>query len=145
MEKLGSCSVCGKEAGVLYPLLPGEPAFCSEHHNPKDAGQFGCDFTGPDDFDIPVLPDELDEWHPVPKFKATRKTFVWTDINGNKHKLADIDNYYLQNIISFLRRKLSIMDMETAAYWSEVIVFLTKEQRIRRTNKDDNAPILPED
>lgn len=53
-DSLGNCVICGKEASVVYPLLPGSPAFCSEHHNAKDAGPYGCDFSGPDDFDIPV-------------------------------------------------------------------------------------------
>ena len=125
-ESLGKCVICGKEAGVIYPLLLREPAFCSEHHNPKDAGPFGCDFTGPDDFDIP-FPGEFDSI-----FTGNRKTFVWTDKEGNKHKLKDIDDRYLQNIIGFLRRKSANMeDMDSATYWTEVIVFLEKEQKIR--------------
>lgn len=44
---------CVREAVCWYPLLPGEPHFCSEHHTPKHAGRYGCDFSGPDDFDIP--------------------------------------------------------------------------------------------
>lgn len=129
-ESLGKCVICGREARVLYPLLPREPAFCSEHHNPKDAGSFGCDFTGPDDFDIP-FPGEFDY-----EFVGDRETFVWTDKEGNKHKLRDIDDRYLQNIISYLRRKLKSLDIHSSAYWSEVIVFLEKEQRIRR---EENA------
>ena len=124
-DSLGNCVICGKDACVLYPLLPKEPAFCHKHHNPKDAEPYGCDFTGPDDFDIP------DEWDEPPKFTATRKTFMWKDKEGNKHKLKDIDDGYLQNIISFLRRKLEDLDVYSAAYWAEVIVFLTKEQGIR--------------
>ena len=58
-DSLGRCVVCGEEACVLYPLLSDKSTFCSEHHNPKDAGPFGCDFTGPDDFDIPFGCDEL--------------------------------------------------------------------------------------
>ena len=54
-EGFGKCGIkgCGKEAEVLYPLLSGEPKFCYEHDNPKGAGKYGCDFTGPDDFDVP--------------------------------------------------------------------------------------------
>jgi len=132
-ESLGNCVICGKDACVVYPLLPNEPAFCHKHHNPKDAEPFGCDFTGPDDFDIPdPWPDSWEaERDTPPPFTATRATFVWKDINGNKHKLADIDDGYLQNIISFLRRKLKSLDVYSAAYWAEVIAFLTKEQGIR--------------
>lgn len=125
-ESLGRCAVCGGEAGVLYPLLPGEPAFCSEHHNPRDAGPFGCDFTGPDDFDIP------DVWDVLSGFHGDRETFTWKDREGNIHKLKDIDGRYLQNIIGFIRRALGNLDAYSAAYWEEVIVFLEEEQRLRR-------------
>ena len=70
MSELGHCKVCGADAGVTYPLLPGSPAFCSAHHNPRDAGPFGCDFSGPDDFDIP----EAGWGEYAPKF--SRNTFV---------------------------------------------------------------------
>lgn len=123
-ESLGKCAVCGEDAGAVYPLLPGSPAFCASHHNPKDAEPFGCDFSGPDDFDIP------DEWCPV-VFHGNREAFIWKDRGGNKHKLKDIDDNYIQNIISFLRRRLEKMDIHSATYWSEVIVFLEKEQMIR--------------
>ena len=54
-ERLGTCVIpgCGKDAVVVYPLLLGEPRFCSEHYNEHDAGLYGCDFSEPDDFDIP--------------------------------------------------------------------------------------------
>jgi len=123
-ESLGECVVCGKEAGVLYPLLPGEPAFCSEHHNPKDAWPFGCDFTGPDDFDIP---DE-------PLFSAEMfdsETFVWTDREGIKHRLVDIDDGYLRNIINFLGRTAVEMDEVSREYWSAVRSFLLEEAKER--------------
>lgn len=114
MGELGKCSVCGKDAGVVYPLLPRSPSFCHEHHNSRDAGPFGCDFTGPDDFDTPLEGDyhpydpyeELEEYgQPYRPFKEWRKRFVWTDKDTNDHKLKDIDNPYLHNIIEFLRRK----------------------------------------
>ena len=57
VNELGNCIVCGAKASVEYPLLPNDPRFCSKHHNPKDAGPYGCDFSGPDDSDIP---DEFD-------------------------------------------------------------------------------------
>ncbi len=125
MSGLGSCSVCGDSATTIYPLLAGSPAFCHGHHNATDAGPLGCDFSGPVDFDIP------DEEYDAPIFTGNRKTFTWADRQGDKHKLKDIDDHYLQNIVSFLRRKLVCMDALRATYWSEVIVFLTKEQRIR--------------
>jgi len=121
MSGLGKCNICGKDAEVNYPLLAGSPSFCSAHHNSHDAGPFGCDFTGPDDFDIPWdlgepvdLYEELEDYgqpHPLLKrwyrrpFKRWRKKFVWTDKEGNDHKLRDIDNAYLYNIIEWLRRQ----------------------------------------
>ena len=50
---LGKCVICGEYAEAVYPLLPGSPAFCGKHYNQKDAGPYGCDFSGPDDFEIP--------------------------------------------------------------------------------------------
>lgn len=120
---LGKCVVCGGHASALYPLLPNSPAFCSEHHNPKDAGPFGCDFSGPDDFEIPEPP-----W---PETKFNMKTFVWTDKEGNKHKLRDIDDRYLQNIINFLKRRVTEMGAPSAEYWQLRIDFLVKAQKIR--------------
>ena len=128
MGELGNCRVCGKDAGAVYPLLSGSPAFCSEHHNSRDAGPFGCDFSGPDDFDIPVDDFRVE-------FRGDRDTFVWKDKEGVVHKLTDIDDVYLANIVNFLRRRvfdMSMLQADSAAYWSEVIVFLEKEQRLRR-------------
>lgn len=39
---------CKEHAGVEYPLLPGNPRFCSKHHNPEYAGKYGCDFSPSD-------------------------------------------------------------------------------------------------
>jgi len=119
--KLGKCSICGKDAGALYPLLPGSPAFCHNHHNPRDAGPFGCDFTGPDDFDIPI------EGYGFREPILTRREFRWTDVNGNEHKLQDIDDYYLNNIINFLKRKSNEI-------FDSTIKFLEREAN-RRLNR----------
>lgn len=43
---------CGEKATCFYLLLEGGPAFCSKHQH--RATEFGADFSGPDDFDIPV-------------------------------------------------------------------------------------------
>ncbi len=97
MGELGDCAICGKDASALYPLLSGSPAFCSEHHNPKDAGPFGCDFTGPDDFDIPLGGDNpwAQEYEPV-----------WVDKEGNPYYSEDdIKDDHLVNIVRFLQRK----------------------------------------
>lgn len=124
-ESLGKCVVCGKEAAALYPLLPNEPAFCSEHHNPKDAGPFGCDFTGPDDFDIP---DEFLEYTPE---MFDRESLIWTDKEGNEHELKDIDDQYLNNIINFLTKRMPYMGVHSQEYWKAVRDFLVGEQAIR--------------
>ena len=44
-------SGCNKDSTSWWPLLPGGPAFCSEHYH--RATEYGADFSGPDDFDIP--------------------------------------------------------------------------------------------
>ena len=44
---------CKEQATTWYPMLSGEPRFCSKHYSPKYASKYGCDFSGPDDFDIP--------------------------------------------------------------------------------------------
>lgn len=122
MSGLGKCSIrgCDKEAGAVYPLLAGSPTFCSAHHNPRDAGPFGCDFTGPDDFDPPL-------WDEAPEFQEPilrRREFVWMDRYGDEHKLKDIDNRYLVNIINFLARA------ENEDY-DRTVAFLMKEARRR--------------
>lgn len=134
MGDLGNCAVCGKDAAALYPLMSGSPAFCSEHHNPRDAGPFGCDFTGPDDFDIP---DEGAPWEGMPFFfpepVLTRKEFVWTDRGGGKHKLSDIDDRYLGNIINFLKKRKRIAEFKATirALFEDIIEFLEKEAERR--------------
>ena len=133
---LGKCNICGHEAQVQYPLLAGTPSFCHSHHNERDAGRFGCDFSGHDDFDIP---DDLDDPfkneihyrlpHRPPQ-RLDRRTFVWTDINGVKHPLRDVNDRYLSNIINFLKRGEGHTSSEEGRR-ARVIKFLEKEQRIR--------------
>ena len=133
-ESLGKCVVCGEEASVLYPLLPSEPVFCSEHHNSKDAGLFGCDFTGPDDFDVPFDDDDV-PFHTQKSSKPqklSRGTFVWRDKEGNRYLLSDIDDVYLRNIINFLKRGEGHVAYESTERRKVVIEFLEKELRVRR-------------
>lgn len=149
-EELGKCIVCGKKAEVLYPLLDRGPAFCSKHHNPRDAGVFGCDFTGPDDFDIPL--DYLYLETPFrrrPKFEQLRLLFVWADKEGDRHPLNTIDDYYLGNIVNFLKRKRTelppfdgdpvtgeIRDNEQEEdRLDNLIEFLEEEQKYRKKHK----------
>ena len=128
---LGSCSVCGKDARTVYPLLAGSPAFCGGHHNSRDAGHFGCDFSGPDNFDIPMEEGVFSTLYLThlwtkPKKSYNRKKFVWTDQGGNKHKLKDIDDVYLRNIIGFLKRSPHVFSFRG------LIGFLEAEQTHRK-------------
>ncbi len=118
MDSLGKCKVCNREARVLYPLLPGSPAFCGEHHNPVYAEPFGCDFGDPDDFDIPIADDIYDT-------SFDRNTFTWMDRDGIGHPLDTIDDRYLQNIIGFLKRR-------GGSYSPRVTQFLKEEQVVRK-------------
>lgn len=138
--ELGKCTVCGENATALYPLLPGEPKFCNDHHNPRDAGPFGCDFTGPDDFDIPVDFDD--------EIGLDRDNFVWKDKEGTEHPLSTIDDRYLQNIINFLKRKLSVLPVpkvglantDREEYWLQTLVeFLEVEQKVRCLVESERA------
>ena len=46
---------CVQQQTASYPLLPGNPRFCSRHHNEEYAGKFGCDFS-PSDHDFEPEP-----------------------------------------------------------------------------------------
>ncbi len=124
MTTLGKCVVCSTDAVAVYPLLPNSPAFCSPHHNTQYAGLFGCDFSGPDDFDIPDLAF-------FPPFSFDRKNFTWIDRSGQERKLADIDNPYLRNIAAYLRRRLDQLEGISRQYWSCVLAFLNEEMALR--------------
>jgi len=131
-ELLGKCSVCGKDAGVVYPLLPGSPAFCSAHHTPQSAGPFGCDFSGPDDFDIPFDGDDVPFHIGLLGYqKLDRKVFVWTDREGVRHKLKDIGDVYLTNIIGYLERGGGHVMCRSVVRRKEVIDFLRTEATTR--------------
>lgn len=54
-QGLGECVIdgCSEQAVVEYPLL-GVVRFCNKHYTPEYAEPYGCDFSGPDDFDIPI-------------------------------------------------------------------------------------------
>lgn len=96
MGELGNCNVCGKDATALYPLLPREPAFCSDHHNPRDAGPFGCDFSEPDDFDIPIAGELL-----FPEVEP-----LWVTKDGKEfYDGQDIEDDHLLNIVWLLHRR----------------------------------------
>jgi len=122
-------------------MLGGTPAFCSKHHNPKDAGPFGCDFLDPDDFDVPREGDDV--WNDLPLMSPTptpnynRDTFIWTDIDEEKHQLEDITNRYLQNIINFLKGK-SPKAPRHQLRLNTLIEFLEKEQEIRNGTESGN-------
>src|SRR3972149_11003067 len=114
-SSMGQCAVCGKDAAVVYPLLPEEPKFCSAHHTQKDAGPFGADLSGPDDFDKP-------ENHLLPNLE--RATFIWINREGDKYYLKDIDDRYLENIVRFLEQSLPNYFLPKRVYWIHVLSFL---------------------
>ncbi len=89
------------------------------------------------------------------RLERLRQKFVWTDKQGDKHKLADIDDTYLQNIINFLKRKVAAipefddmpLDSEGSVMvsnddlidgYERVIDFLVWEQKQR--NKEEPLP-----
>jgi len=128
---LGKCSIrgCGREAGVLYPLLAGSPAFCREHHNSRDAGRFGCDLG--DNFDPPMEDMDSEREYGFEEPLLTRRGFIWVDIDGDEHRLSDIDDRYLGNIIGYLKRK-TLEGLEGA---ERTIKFLERESRRRLDRK----------
>lgn len=63
----------------------------------------------------------------------TRRGFIWTDKEGNDYKLSDISSYYLNNIISFLKRK----EISEAR---NTIKFLEKE--IKHRSKESHAKVV---
>ena len=121
MSELGKCSIrgCDRGASVVYPLLAGSPAFCGGHRNPGHAEGFGGDFD-PNDFGPPIEDEFLEFREPI----LTRCKFAWTDREGNEHKLQDIDDRYLVNIINFLVKKDS-------DEFEATIRFLEKEAKRR--------------
>jgi hypothetical protein len=111
MGELGNCRICNDHATVVYPLLPGSPAFCSEHHNPRDAGPFGADFSGPDDFDIPwedyipQKPFPLDPTFDSLPFKEQRKIWKWSTKDKRTFKLCRLTDRHIRNIIPYMERR----------------------------------------
>ena len=95
---LGKCVIDGQPASVVYPLLAGSPAFCNKHHNSHDAGPFGADFSGPDDFDIP------DDFDMVFRPPYNEKTGEWTDQTGKTKKLSALEDSHLWNIRGWIIR-----------------------------------------
>ncbi len=83
---------------------------------------------------------EDEPWRPEPSLaKLTRERFVWTDKEGNKHKLKDIDDQYLQNIINWLCGRLPLMSRIMFDYWSVVGGFLLYEQKLRADERKEGV------
>lgn len=146
MGELGNCRICGKEAAVLYPLLPGNPAFCHEHHNQRDAGLFGCDLSGPDDFDLSW--EEMLWAEPLIRRKGLRNHFTWTTKEGVKYLLKELTDSHLQNIITYLKRKIAtlppfeadpegntVSTEQDEEHWDYIISILKDEQQYRKKHK----------
>ena len=65
------------------------------------------------------------------RLENLRKKFVWTDRRGEKYRLADIDDFYLANIISFLKRKVQTIPLvEDMPFGSEGSVTVNNEEYI---------------
>lgn len=127
---LGSCNCCGSDAVATYPLLPGSPSFCGAHHNASDAGRFGCDFSGPDDFDIPGGSEIFDETDLVDILLSGP---VWVDKDGNEYQTADeIKDDHLYNIVMFLERRLDSVMEESNDAESWVVDYLTLKHKMMR-------------
>lgn len=60
-----------------------------------------------------------------------REAFVWRDRLGVEYKLSAIDDVYLTNIINFLSRRITVMDVVASVHWSMVRSFLLEEARAR--------------
>jgi hypothetical protein len=67
------------------------------------------------------LMNQTEAGRPSKPKPITKQNFVWVDVNGGKHKLKDIDNYYLANIIGFVKRKHN-------SSYNKLIEFLETEQ-----------------
>jgi len=113
---LGNCRVCGGDATVVYPLLPGKPSFCSKHHNEKDAGPYGCDFSGPDDFEIPIDYDPEDPFNLEQRLADIRETKVWTAAGDKEIHVTEMETRHIENCIAFHERKL----WDVSEAWIEV-------------------------
>lgn len=117
---LGKCVIDKEEAVAVYPLLPGRPAFCSKHYNQRDAGPFGVDLSGPDDFDIPYERIEL-----VFKPPYNSKTGTWTDATKTERKLSDITDSHLLNLKPWIAKQASKADRTVGL--NEAVAAINKE------------------
>jgi len=127
---LGNCKICGREATVVYPLLSGEPSFCSQHHNERDAGPFGCDFSGPDDFEIPTEYDPEEPFALEMRLEEIRETKVWTTADGTELHVTEMETGHIENCIAFHYRKL----WDVSEAWIEV--FSEELERRKKRGKD---------
>lgn len=94
---MNSCVICGGHGVAWYPLLSGSPTFCHSHYNQRDAGPFGVDLSGPDDFDVPV-----------PEFKTWRDLLdegTWLTREGEEVQVEDMGDTHLRNTIALLERQ----------------------------------------
>lgn len=97
---LGKCACCGGDATAMYPLLPGQPAFCYAHHNEQHAGKFGCDFSGPD------WMDDID-WSQDGDYYSNDELVqdrVWTTKDGKELKLCEMKDEHLLNTHRLIRK-----------------------------------------
>ena len=79
------------------------------------------------------IDDRIGEEREFSEPLLSRRGFCWTDKEGNEHKLKDIDDYYLNNIINFLKRKEN-------EEFTNTIKFLEKEAK--RRAKEAHAKVI---
>ena len=125
---LGKCTMCNGDAKALYPLLPGSPAFCAEHYNSHDAGQFGVDFSGPDDFDIPYPYKDV---YLVFKPPYDRLESTWMDQTGKIQKLGELSDSHLLNICGWIVRNATDPRFDQVVGAEEALYAVASEMQRR--------------
>ena len=128
---LGNCNICGRGAGVVYPLLPGSPKFCSEHHTPQHAGPFGADFT-PSDAEMDALFDEfVRDTELVFKPPYNPQINTWKEKSGRMLKLTSLDDSHLFNIRRWIVSRAADPRFDRVEGVPEALAAIDKEIRRR--------------
>ena len=100
MSDLGKCGSCEVDATVLYPLLPGEPRYCTKHD--PNPGHF---------HDFPENFEAFEDLWPTPyvfspPYDKRRKT--WKERSGMVRKLGKLDDSHIMNIPRWIRRNAAL-------------------------------------
>ena len=108
---MDTCSTrgCDEERGITWPLIPGEPGLCGDHHDnptPQFADLVAASNAPPDDFDIP---DEFDFPPPMPRW-LTAAADTWVTREGQVIPIMQLGDRHLYNIHRMLKRIEGQMD-----------------------------------